>query len=56
MRRLFDWLPFRSRAVRDRRVVERRQDQALDAQRSRQEHYRSVTRIDANGHDTEDRS
>jgi hypothetical protein len=56
LRRLFDWLPFGSKAGRAQRDVERRHDQAVDAQRRRQAHYRSVTRTDANGRDTGDRS
>ena len=55
LKQLFDWFPFRSSAGRDERDMQRRHDEAVDAQRERQAHYRSVTQSDARGKDTSDK-
>jgi hypothetical protein len=52
LRQIFDWFPFRSKAAHTQREARRNHDEAVDAQRKRQAHYRSVTRSDANGRDT----
>ena len=51
MRHLYEWLPFSTKAVRERRDLQRLQAHNLELLRQRQAHYRAVTQTDATGPD-----
>ena len=51
MRHLYEWLPFGTKAARERRDLQRLQAHNLELLRQRQAHYRAVTQSDATGPD-----
>ena len=51
MRDLYEWLPFGTKAARERRDLQRLQAHNRELLRQRQAHYRAVTQSDATGPD-----